>query len=219
MKARQPAEGRLADIIYAARDPFTRRVIIDKGSQSGIENGQAVIDEQGVLGQVTRTYPLTSEITLLTDKDQAIPVQVQRNGLRAILAGAGAGTMELRFLAPNADVQTGDTLVTSGLDGIFLPGLPVAKVVKTDRDNSFSFARIACEPLAGIERYGQVLVLGRRVTPPLPEERAASPETPTKGRKIRRRPRCNRPTRLVASCCRSRCGSSSPRWCWHSSSI
>jgi rod shape-determining protein MreC len=188
MKARQPAEGRLADIIYAARDPFTRRVIIDKGSQSGIENGQAVIDELGVLGQVTRTYPLTSEITLLTDKDQAIPVQVQRNGLRAILAGAGAGTMELRFLAPNADVQTGDVLVTSGLDGIFLPGLPVAKVVKTDRDNSFSFARIACEPLAGVERYGQVLVLGRRITPPLPEEHAASPETPTKGRKIRRKP-------------------------------
>jgi rod shape-determining protein MreC len=188
MKARQPAEGRLADIIYAARDPFTRKVIIDKGSQSGVENGQAVIDELGVLGQVTRAYPLTSEITLLTDKDQVIPVQVQRNGLRAILAGAGAGAMELRFLAPNADVQTGDVLVTSGLDGIFLPGLPVAKVVKTDRDNSSSFARIACEPLAGVERYGQVLVLGRRITPPLPEEHAASPETSTKGRRIRRKP-------------------------------
>jgi rod shape-determining protein MreC len=188
MKARQPAEGRLADIIYAARDPFTRKVIIDKGSQSGVENGQAVIDELGVLGQVTRAYPLTSEITLLTDKDQVIPVQVQRNGLRAILAGAGAGAMELRFLAPNADVQTGDVLVTSGLDGIYLPGLPVAKVIKTDRDNSFSFARIACEPLAGVERYGQVLVLGRRITPPLPEEHAATPETPVRGRKIRRRP-------------------------------
>ena len=188
MKERQPAEGRLADIIYAARDPFTRRVVIDKGSQAGIEDGQAVIDELGVLGQVTRTYPLTSEVTLLTDKDQVIPVQVQRNGLRAVLAGAGAGAMELRFLAPNADVQTGDILVTSGLDGIYLPGLPVAKVVKTDRDNSFSFARIACEPLAGVERHGQVLVLGRRITPPLPAEPVATPEAPTRGKKVRKRP-------------------------------
>ena len=188
MRARQPAEGRVADIVYAARDPFSRRVIIDKGSQAGIEDGQAVIDELGVLGQVTRTYPLTSEVTLLTDKDQAIPVQVQRNGLRAVLAGAGAGAMELRFLAPNADVQVGDVLVTSGLDGIYLPGLPVAKVTKTDRDNSFSFAQIACEPLAGVERYGQVLVLGRRITPPLPAERPVEPDKPVKGKKVRRKP-------------------------------
>jgi rod shape-determining protein MreC len=188
MRARQPAEGRLAEIIYAARDPFNRRVVINKGSQAGIENGQAVIDELGVLGQVTRTYPLTSEVTLLTDKDQAIPVQVQRNGLRTILAGAGAGAMELRFLAPNADVQKDDILVTSGLDGVYLPGLPVAKVVKTDRDNSFSFARIACEPLAGVERHGQVLVLGRRIVPPLPAEPTTTADTPTKGRKVRKKP-------------------------------
>lgn len=187
MKARQPAEGRLAEIVFAARDPFTRRVVINKGSQEGIENGQAVIDEIGVIGQVTRTYPLASEVTLLTDKDQAIPVQVQRNGLRAILAGAGAGTMELRFLAPNADVQIGDTLVTSGLDGVYLPGLPVASVVKIDRDNSFSFARIACEPLAGVERHGQVLVLGRRIVPPLPDE-PNEPAAPAKPRKGRRAP-------------------------------
>lgn len=189
MKARQPAVGRVADIVYAARDPFSRRVIIDKGSQAGIEDGQAVIDELGVLGQVTRTYPLTAEVTLLTDKDQAIPVQVQRNGLRAVLAGAGAGAMELRFLAPNADVQVGDILVTSGLDGVYLPGLPVAKVTQTDRDNSFSFAQISCEPLAGVERYGQVLVLGRRITPPLPAERpAAEPQQPAKDKRIKRKP-------------------------------
>jgi rod shape-determining protein MreC len=187
MKERQPAEGRVAEILYAARDPFTRRVIVDKGGQAGVEAGQAVIDELGVLGQVTRTYPLTSEVTLLTDKDQAIPVEVQRNGLRAVLAGAGAGAMELRFLATNADVQAGDTLITSGLDGIYLPGLPVARVVKIDRDNSFSFARIACEPLAGVERHGQVLILGRRIVPPLPEDLTATPDKPTKGRKIRRK--------------------------------
>lgn len=188
MKERQPAEGQVAEILFAARDPFSRRVIVDKGGQAGVEPGQAVIDELGVLGQVTRVYPLTSEVTLLTDKDQAIPVEVRRNGLRAVLAGAGAGAMELRFLATNADVQPDDVLVTSGLDGVYLPGLPVAKVIKIDRDNSFSFARIACEPLAGVERHGQVLILGRRIVPPLPEEAVAAPEKRGKGRKIRKKP-------------------------------
>jgi rod shape-determining protein MreC len=187
MKERQPAEGRLAEILYAARDPFARRVIIDKGLQAGIEAGQAVIDELGVIGQVTRAFPMASEVTLLTDKDQAIPVQVQRSGLRAILAGAGAGAMELRFLATNADVRPDDILVTSGLDGVYLPGLPVARVIKIDRDNSFSFARIACEPLAGVERHGQVLILGRRIVPPLPEEATADPGQPSKGKKRKKR--------------------------------
>lgn len=166
MRARQPAEGRVAEILYAARDPFSRRVVIDKGTQQDILAGQAVIDDIGVIGQVTRVYPLSAEVTLLTDKEQAIPVQVQRNGLRAVLAGAGGGAMELRFMASNADVQTGDILVTSGLDGVYLPGLPVAKVTRIDRDSSVSFAHIRCEPLAGVERHGQVLVLGNRILPP-----------------------------------------------------
>jgi rod shape-determining protein MreC len=187
MRERQPAEGRVAEILYAARDPFTRRIIVDKGSNAGVEPGQPVIDELGVLGQVTRTYVFTSEVTLLTDKDQAIPVQVLRSGLRAVLAGAGAGTMELRFLAANADVQPGDTLVTSGLDGVYLPGLPVAKVVNIDRDNSFSFARIDCAPIAGVERHGQVLILGRRITPPLPAEAAPTSDKPAKGARVRRK--------------------------------
>jgi rod shape-determining protein MreC len=159
MKSQQPAEGRIAEILYAARDPFSRRVIIDKGIQAGIAPGQAVIDDIGVIGQVTRVFPLTGEVTLLTDKDQAIPVQVQRNGLRAVLAGAGAGLMELRFLAANADVKPDDVLVTS-LDGVYVPGLPVAKPPSTH--NSYAFARIYCEPLAGVERHGRVLVLGNR---------------------------------------------------------
>ena len=188
MRERQPAEGRVAEILYAARDPFSRRIIVDKGSSAGVELGQPVIDELGVLGQVTRTYLFTSEVTLLTDKDQAIPVQAQRSGLRAVLAGAGVGAMELRFLAANADVQPGDILVTSGLDGVYLPGLPVNKVVSIDRDTSFSFARIDCEPLAGVERHGQVLILGRRVTPPLPAEAEPTPAKPAKGARPGRKP-------------------------------
>jgi rod shape-determining protein MreC len=111
---------------------------------------------------------------------------VQRNGLRAVLAGAGAGTMELRFLAANAEVQPGDTLVTSGLDGVYLPGLPVAKVVRIDRDASFAFAKIHCEPLAGVERYGQVLVIsGPKSLPPPPDE-PTEEKKPTKGRKVKK---------------------------------
>jgi rod shape-determining protein MreC len=185
MEERIDAPARAAEILYTARDPFARRVVIDRGISHGLETGQAVIDDLGVVGQVTRAFPMTSEVTLLTDKNQAIPVQVARNGLRAVLAGAGSGTMELKFLPANADVQPGDILVTSGLDGIYIPGLPVAKVASIDRDNSFSFARIECTPLAGVERHGQVLVLGKRTPPPMPEEPAEEIKKPAKGRKQR----------------------------------
>lgn len=190
MRARLPVAGRIAEILYAARDPFSRRVIIDKGLQHGIGAGQAVVDDVGVIGQVVRVFPLTAEVLLLTDKDQAIPVEVQRNGLRAILAGAGAGMMELRFLAANAEVQSGDILVTSGLDGVYLPGLPVAKVVKVDRDNSYSFARITCAPLAGVERHGLALVLGGRGSlPPQPDDAPSISDGPSHGKRVKKKVR------------------------------
>lgn len=187
VKARQPLPAILAEVLYAARDPFSRRVIVDKGTQHGIGAGQAVVDEAGVLGQVTRTYPLQSEVTLITDKNQALPVQIMRTSLRSVLFGAGGGQLELRFLAANADVVTGDLVVTSGLDGLYQPGLPVAKVVRVDRDSAYTFARILCEPVAGVEKHAQVLVLGSR-EPML--QRAEEPEAqdkPAKGRKGRRR--------------------------------
>ena len=190
MRERQPVDGRIADILYAARDPFARRVIIDKGLQQGIAPGQVVVDELGVVGQVVRAFPLTAEVSLLTDKEQLIPVQVQRNGLRAVLAGAGAGAMELRFLAANAEVKQDDILVTSGLDGVYLPGLPVARIGKIDRDNSYAFARITCEPIAGVERHGLVLVLGSRGSlPPRPEESASNPEKSGKSARLGKRRR------------------------------
>jgi rod shape-determining protein MreC len=182
MQERLDAVAQAAEILYSARDPFSRRIIIDRGISHGLESGQAVIDDLGVVGQVTRVFPLTSEVTLLTDKNQAIPVQVARSGLRAVLAGAGSGTMELKFLPANADVQPGDTLVTSGLDGVYLSGLPVGRVISIDRDNSFSFARIECAPLAGVERHGQVLVLGKRTPPPQPEEPKDEIKKTTKSR-------------------------------------
>jgi rod shape-determining protein MreC len=187
MKARQPVPGTLAEILYAARDPFSRRVIVDKGSQDGIVAGQAVVDEAGVIGQVTRAYPLQSEVTLVTDKNQAVPVKIVRNGLRTVLFGTSDGQLELRFLAANADVQPGDLLVTSGLDGVFLPGLPVAKVLRVDRDTAYTFARIVCEPAAGVEKHGQVLILGMREPQQRQIEETETRDKPSKGKRIRKK--------------------------------
>lgn len=186
MRMRQPVNGQIAEIIYAARDPFSRRVIIDKGLQQGIQSGQAVVDERGVIGQVIRSFPLTAEVSLLTDRNQAIPVQVQRNGLRSVLSGAGGDRMELHFLARNADVQIGDILVTSGLDGVYLAGLPVAKVVRIDRDNAYAFARISCAPVAGIENHGLVLILALRPPLLLPQSEVLVPEKSRRGKSRKR---------------------------------
>ena len=176
VKERLPTGGQLAQILYAARDPFSRRVIVDKGMQDNVLAGQPVVDHLGVIGQVTRVYPLLSEITLITDKDQAVPVQVVRSGLRSVVFGLGNGQLELRYMPANADVQNGDVLVTSGLDGIFPAGFPVAKVVHMERDTTYSFARILCVPVAGVEHFGEVMILNpREALPPQPAEAASAP--------------------------------------------
>ena len=168
---RSPRNSVFAEILYAARDPFSRKVVIDKGSQNGIAAGQPVIDDVGVIGQVTRVYLLMSEVTLLSDKDQAIPLQVLRNGLRAVAyGGAEGGMLDLRFMAANADIRSGDTLVTSGIDGTYPPGLPVATVTRIERDAAYAFARITLAPTAGTDRYRQVLVLSNEAKPPPPED-------------------------------------------------
>ena len=173
-----------AEILYDAPDPFSRKVILNRGSQQGIEAGMAVVNEQGMIGQVSRVYPVQAEVTLLTDKDQAVPVVVSRNGLRGVLAGAGQGRLELRFTLSGADVRAGDRLVTSGLDGLFMPGLPVADVVSVDREAP-TFATVVCEPVAGVERTTQVLVLTRAEPPP--PRPAPEPEAqPTRSRRKQR---------------------------------
>lgn len=149
----------MATILYDARDNFNRRIIVDRGQHHGVTNGQPVIDDQGVVGQVTRVFPLTSEVRLLTDKDQAIPVQVQRNGLRSIVYGKGqTGKLEMRM--PNsADIKVGDVLVTSSIDGIYPSGLSVARVAKIESDTTSTFERVVCVPLAGLDRRQEVLIL------------------------------------------------------------
>jgi rod shape-determining protein MreC len=158
-KAQLPVQSQMAEILYDARDPSTRRVVIDRGSRAGVTLGLPVIDNAGVVGQVTRVFPFTSEVTLLTDKDQAIPVQVLRSGLRSIVYGRGhSGLLDLRFVAQDADIQVGDVLVTSGLDGMYPAGLAVARVTQVEKAAG-SFGRVVGQPLAGIDRNRQVLVI------------------------------------------------------------
>jgi rod shape-determining protein MreC len=186
---RTPRKSVFAEILYAGRDPFSRKVVIDKGSQSGIQPGQPVIDDVGVIGQVTRVYLLMSEVTLLSDKDQAIPLQVLRNGLRAVAyGGAEGGMLDLRFMAANADIRNGDTLVTSGIDGTYPPGLPVATVARIERDAAYAFAKITLTPTAGTDRYRQVLVLSSEAKAPPPPAEAEEPaQKPPKTKRSRKR--------------------------------
>jgi len=159
-RQRFPESTTFAEVLYAGRDIFTRKIVIDKGQQHGIKAGQPVIDNIGVVGQVTRIYPWLAEVTLITDKDQAVPVQNLRNGLRAVLGGTGNdGQLELKFIPLNADFQNGDQLVTSGIDGVYPQGLPVAEVSNVERNAAYLFARIQCKPLAGVTNHSQVLVL------------------------------------------------------------
>ena len=179
-----------AEVLYAGRDPYAHKLFIDRGAKHGVRPGSPVADESGVVGQVTRVHPLLSEVTLLTDQDQAIPVQVVRNGLRAVAFGSGpAGTLELRFMAANADIQNGDRLVTSGIDGTYPPGLPVASVVRIERDAEHSFARVVCKPAAGVDRGRFMLVLANepKAMPPRPDEVQAKDRRLDKSRRQRAR--------------------------------
>jgi rod shape-determining protein MreC len=166
-----------AEILYGNRDPFTRRVVVDKGSRHGVHPGWAVVDENGVVGQVTRVFPWLSEVTLITDKEQAVPIQDVRSGLRGVTFGIGYdGTLELRFMPVNADIQNGDLLVTSGIDATYPPGLPVAVVTNVERNAAYAFARITCTPAAGVNSAKQVLIVASaEETPknPVEEENAA----------------------------------------------
>jgi rod shape-determining protein MreC len=164
-----------AEVIYDTADPYTRRVVVDRGQVAGVVLGAPVMDEAGVLGQVTRVFPLVSEVTLLIDRDQAIPVLNVRTGARGVAYGdpvAGhEGGMELRFMPANADVREDDLLTTSGVDGLYPSGLPVARVVRVERRADSAFARVYCKPLAQVQGVRHVMVLE-----PLPEHALPRPE-------------------------------------------
>jgi rod shape-determining protein MreC len=190
LDARQslPQRTRLAEILHAGRDPFTQRVIVNAGSQHGVNAGQAVVDGLGVIGQVTRVYPFSSEVTLITDRELAVPVQVERNGLRAIAFGHGRDhTLDLPYLPVNVDIREGDRLVTSGIDGIYPAGLAVATVTHIERNLDSPFARIVCTPVAGTDRNRQVLILLTATEGVLLPEAGMEPMPVEKRKESRRR--------------------------------
>ena len=182
--SRHAAGATAVEVLYASRDPFAQKLYVGKGGDAELRPGEAVIDADGVVGQVTRVYPSMAEVTLVTDKDHAVPVKVQRSGVRSVLYGAGAGhSPELRFMAPSADIQVGDVLVTSGLDGTYPAGLAVARVATLDRETGQMFARITCTPIAGVDRSEHLLVLARSaVLPPRPEEPSESDPAKKQGK-------------------------------------
>ena len=179
-----------AEVMYEAADPFSRKVFIDRGQTHGVALGSPVINESGVLGQVTHLYPLTAEVTLLADKDAAIPVLNIRTQQRSAAFGGqfgGTAGMELRFMSGNADVQVGDELRTSGLDGIYPPGLAVARVASVERRAEAGFARVLLTPAAPSAGVRHVLVLEPMAAqlPPRPQPMAVPADRPPRNGRAR----------------------------------
>lgn len=185
LRERTTVRTQTVQVLYEPRDRFAHKLVIDRGSSDGLRAGNPVIDEQGVVGQVTRVFPLVSEVTVLTERDQSIPVEVVRNGLRCIaFGGSEAGSLELRFLAANADVSSGDAVVTSGLDGLYPPGLPVGTIARVERDVKDQFARVIVNPSGGINANGVLVVLQVTATPlpaPATEDTHGEPRPARRG--------------------------------------
>lgn len=182
--SRYAERGLIAEVLYAARNPFTRKIVVDKGLTHGALAGMPVIDGSGVVGQITSVGTFTSEVTLITEKDQSVPVMLVRNGLRAIAVGSGKdGSIEIPFMPVSADVQAGDVWVTSGIDATYPPGLVVAQVTSVEKNAAYVFAKIVARPAAGVDNYRYVLLL------PMPAASAPRPEAkieePRKGAKER----------------------------------
>ena len=150
-------ESVVAEILSTPRDPFSQRVLLDKGSNFGIQAGQPVVDGMGLVGQITRAYPFSSEVTLVTDRGHAVPAQIQRTGQR-VLAFGGGTSMEVRYLPTHTDIQPGDILMTSGIDRVYPAGLTVAKVTRVERPADSPYARVSCVPMAGVDK-GRVLIV------------------------------------------------------------
>lgn len=184
MRARINTPALAAQVLYDAADPYTRKVILDKGALDAVAAGAPVLDESGVLGQVTRVYPAVSEVTLITDPNQAIPVLNARTGARGLAFGnasLGSAALELRYLDPNVDMAAGDLLTTSGVDGVYPPGLQVGRVLKLENRPDSGFVRITVAPVASLDGSLHVLVLK-----PLTDQilaRPADQAEPKSGRK------------------------------------
>ena len=188
-RSRYATDGVLVEVLSHGRNPFTRKLVLDKGLAGGVQTGMPVIDAEGVVGQVTAAGTFTSEATLLTEKDQSVPVMLTRNGLRAIAVGSGKdGSIDVPFMPVSADIQNGDLFVTSGIDGTYPAGLVVAKVTAVEKNAAYVFAKITARPAAGVDnhRFLRVLTAAKPALPPPPaapgDDKRPLREKPAKAR-------------------------------------
>ncbi|MEQ1536758.1 MAG: rod shape-determining protein MreC [Burkholderiaceae bacterium] len=172
-----------AEVLYDATDPYSRKIIVNKGSVNAVQLGSPVIDELGVLGQVVRVFPLTSEVAMIIDREQTTPVLNTRTGVRSVAYGnpsANGDVLELRFISGNADVLAGDVLTTSGVDGVYPAGLLVAKIEKVERRADSGFAKIICTPKANVLGAKHVMILNPLSTIDTPRPTENIPAVPSK---------------------------------------
>lgn len=167
----------VAGILELSPEPFTRKIVLAKGKGDGVYAGQPVIDAYGIVGQITEVGAITSTVTLITDPSHAIPVQVVRNGLRAIVFGNGAQDYaEVPHLTAVADIKEGDELVTSGMGGVFPPGYPVARVVQVISDPNESFLKITVRPTARLGHNREVMLIWPNLAKPATPPATAKPQ-------------------------------------------
>jgi rod shape-determining protein MreC len=172
-----------AEVLYDATDPYSRKIIVNRGSVHAVQLGSPVIDELGVLGQVVRVFPLTSEVAMIIDREQTTPVLNTRTGVRSVAYGnpsANGDVLELRFISGNADVLAGDVLTTSGVDGVYPAGLLVAKIEKVERRADSGFAKIICTPKANVLGAKHVMILNPLSTADTPRPAESTPTVPIK---------------------------------------
>jgi rod shape-determining protein MreC len=148
------------EILFNPTNPISQRIVINRGSADGLKIGNPIANDSGILGQVVRLYERSSEVSLLEDRDFAVPVQVARNGLRAAVFGAGRGNpLELRYLPVASDLEVGDVLITSGIDGVYPPGFAVAVISRIERNVDKNSSNVFCLPIAPVNRHRQALAL------------------------------------------------------------
>ena len=168
----------LSEVLYETRDPFTRKLVLDKGAQQQVSIGQPVIDAKGLVGQVTRVFQFSSEMTLVTDRNMTVPVVLQRTGMRSVaFGGAAPGRLELRYLASRADLREGDLLTTSGLDALYPPGLPVGRIERIERGGDNDFVKVLIAPTAEIQNNHLLVILqvDTSAIPPAPPVESIDP--------------------------------------------
>jgi rod shape-determining protein MreC len=148
------------EILFNPSNPISQRIVINRGSADGLKQGNPIANDSGILGQVVRIYDRSAEVSLLEDRDFAVPVQVARNGLRAAVFGAGRGNpLELRYLPVASDLEVGDVLITSGIDGVYPPGFAVAVISRIERNADKNSSNVFCVPVSPVNRYRQALAL------------------------------------------------------------